>query len=207
MVVFAYVCRHDLGSAPNVSGGWLTLATCKPSIRRAAIPGDCIIGFQQKSGPVPIFMCRVDHKMNWSQYVGTCEQTLHTKLRSARHPLGDCYLDMKGKRRKECDRSYHKKAEAMQKDWQSPVLLSSTYIYWGDGTQNARLPPCPWLKDLIQEWWNTCKTWRGHRNLTKCQFPHTEQKIRLWAARWGPAKQPSLWKGTHQGEPLNVKKN
>eukprot|EP00051_Salpingoeca_urceolata_P020837 m.317687 g.317687 ORF g.317687 m.317687 type:complete len:459 (-) comp19690_c0_seq2:91-1467(-) len=42
-VVFAYVMPTDANVAPNVSGGWCTLSTCKGAIRSKAQPGDFIV--------------------------------------------------------------------------------------------------------------------------------------------------------------------
>jgi len=42
--LFSYVIVHDSGSAPNPFDGILTLATCKPKIRKVAQPGDWIMG-------------------------------------------------------------------------------------------------------------------------------------------------------------------
>jgi hypothetical protein len=44
MSLFSYVVRHDLGFAPNPYGGLLTLATCKPRIRKTARKGDYLVG-------------------------------------------------------------------------------------------------------------------------------------------------------------------
>ncbi|MDY0123136.1 hypothetical protein [Sulfurimonas sp.] len=44
MKLFSYVITHDYGFAPNPFGGVLTLATCKPDIRKSASVGDWIIG-------------------------------------------------------------------------------------------------------------------------------------------------------------------
>lgn len=44
MSLFSYVVRHDQGFAPNPYGGFLTLATCKPKIRKTARVGDYIVG-------------------------------------------------------------------------------------------------------------------------------------------------------------------
>jgi Nucleotide modification associated domain 2 len=38
--VFSYVVTHDKGFAPNPYFGFLTLATCKPQIRKSARVGD-----------------------------------------------------------------------------------------------------------------------------------------------------------------------
>jgi Nucleotide modification associated domain 2 len=42
--IYSYVLTHDTGFAPNPYGGPLTLATCKPGIRRCASPGDWLFG-------------------------------------------------------------------------------------------------------------------------------------------------------------------
>ena len=42
--IYSYVVTHDSGFAPNPFGGYLTLATCKPGIRRSAKLGDWILG-------------------------------------------------------------------------------------------------------------------------------------------------------------------
>ena len=47
--IYSYVVAHDTGAAPNVEGGYCTLAICKPVIRRGANPGDWVVGLW----PVP----------------------------------------------------------------------------------------------------------------------------------------------------------
>jgi len=42
--IFSYVVAQDSGFAPNPYGGFLTLATCKPLIRKAARPDDWLLG-------------------------------------------------------------------------------------------------------------------------------------------------------------------
>ncbi len=43
-MIRTYVVTHDYGFAPNPFGGVLTLACCKPQIRRTARIGDWIVG-------------------------------------------------------------------------------------------------------------------------------------------------------------------
>lgn len=43
--LFSYKMTNDTGFAPNPFGGCLTLATCKPGIRRSKAVGDWIAGF------------------------------------------------------------------------------------------------------------------------------------------------------------------
>ncbi|KEQ55317.1 hypothetical protein [Sphingobium chlorophenolicum] len=42
--LFSYVVRYDSGFAPNPFYGYCTLATCKPTIRKAAAINDWIVG-------------------------------------------------------------------------------------------------------------------------------------------------------------------
>lgn len=42
--LYSYVVRYDSGFAPNPFGGYCTLATCKPGIRKTAQVGDWLLG-------------------------------------------------------------------------------------------------------------------------------------------------------------------
>ncbi|WP_443478355.1 hypothetical protein ACLIMP_22040 [Novosphingobium aerophilum] len=42
--LYSYVVRYDSGFAPNPFYEYCTLATCKPDIRRSAMPGDWVVG-------------------------------------------------------------------------------------------------------------------------------------------------------------------
>jgi hypothetical protein len=48
MRLFSYIVANDAGFAPNPFGGYCTLATCKPKIRKYAKEGDWIIGLSPK---------------------------------------------------------------------------------------------------------------------------------------------------------------
>ena len=50
MKLSSYVVVHDYGFAPNPFGGVLTLATCKPDIRKSAALGDWVMGTGSKRG-------------------------------------------------------------------------------------------------------------------------------------------------------------
>ncbi|APG28859.1 hypothetical protein A7E78_14075 [Syntrophotalea acetylenivorans] len=49
MEIYSYVLKHDSGFAPNPFHGFLTLATCKPAIRRNARAGDILFGTGSKN--------------------------------------------------------------------------------------------------------------------------------------------------------------
>ncbi len=54
--VFSYKMTHDTGFAPNPFGGLLTLATCKPMMRKYKKVGDWIAGF---TSGAPLFKDKV----------------------------------------------------------------------------------------------------------------------------------------------------
>src|SRR2546427_9265167 len=71
MSIFSYVITHDTGFAPNPFGGVLTLATCKPKIRRVAKPRDWVVGTGScrsvVSGRV-VFVAQIAEKLRIEDY-------------------------------------------------------------------------------------------------------------------------------------------
>jgi hypothetical protein len=74
-VLRAYKITHDSGFAPNPYAGCLTLATCKPGIRRVHQIGAWLAGFtsQRLNGDMPdaerlIYLALVSHKMELKDY-------------------------------------------------------------------------------------------------------------------------------------------
>ena len=75
MRLFAYKMTHDTGFAPNPFWGFLTLATCKPWLRRNKRVGDWIAGFTSKQlcGDEPgderlVFLMQVDERIALADY-------------------------------------------------------------------------------------------------------------------------------------------
>lgn len=71
MALFSYVVARDYGFAPNPFGGVCTLATCKPDIRRDALPGDWVIGTgsatHKRTGHL-VFAMQVSEAMTFDAY-------------------------------------------------------------------------------------------------------------------------------------------
>ena len=66
---FSYIITRDFGFAPNPFQGILTLATCKPRIRKSAQVGDYLIGNSPKaSGNKLIYMAKVEEVTNFDNY-------------------------------------------------------------------------------------------------------------------------------------------
>lgn len=65
--VFSYVVASDGGFAPNPFHGWCTLACCKPKVRKAARPGDLIVGLSRRCERL-VYILRVEEKLTFEQY-------------------------------------------------------------------------------------------------------------------------------------------
>lgn len=69
MSAYSYIVKRDYGFAPNPFHGFITLATCKPTIRKGAQVGDIIMGFSSKdSGNKLIFILKVSAKISFDDY-------------------------------------------------------------------------------------------------------------------------------------------
>lgn len=73
MRLFSYIITRDYGFAPNPFHGYCTLATCKPTIRKAADIGDIIVGIGSGAQKSPfknriIYVMRVTEKLTYDEY-------------------------------------------------------------------------------------------------------------------------------------------
>lgn len=69
--IFSYVVARDFGFAPNPFFGTLTLATCKPAIRRRAQHGSYVLGVGGRSRGLEgrlIYFFRVEGSMSFQDY-------------------------------------------------------------------------------------------------------------------------------------------
>lgn len=65
--VFSYIVAHDSGFAPNPFHGLLTLACCKPGIRRSANVGDIVVGLSSKGERV-VYAAQVADVISFEEY-------------------------------------------------------------------------------------------------------------------------------------------
>jgi|GEM_PF-976408 len=65
--VFSYVVVHDTGFAPNPFHGLLTLACCKPLIRKTASVGDLIVGLSSRSERI-VYATQVAEVLSFEEY-------------------------------------------------------------------------------------------------------------------------------------------
>lgn len=65
--VYSYVVAGDSGFAPNPFHGWLTLACCKPRIRKHARKGDLVVGLSARCERV-VYAFEVEDRLNFAAY-------------------------------------------------------------------------------------------------------------------------------------------
>ncbi|MCM5705329.1 hypothetical protein [Larsenimonas salina] len=71
MKIHSYVVEHDLGFAPNPFWGFLTLANCKPRIRKFSNVGDVVIGTGSANYGKQNFLVywmKIDKIINFNEY-------------------------------------------------------------------------------------------------------------------------------------------
>lgn len=142
--IYRYILTHDYGVAPCPQGGRITLATCKPVIRRCASVGDWVIGFRPGSMErgLVLWAGRVAEKMTHGEY-------------QRRHPerLDAVYTESPNGSYRRLVKDYHPTASEMARDLSAPVLL-----FGGDGVYlNGQPEPLP--EDLM----HIAASGRGHR--------------------------------------------
>ncbi|WP_349958068.1 hypothetical protein [Rhizobium sp. ZPR3] len=152
MTFFSYVVRWDHGFAPNPFHGTCSLATCKPGIRKKAVVGDWILGTgpsNRKLSDHAIFLMRVDEITTFNAY------WQDARFARKRPVLNGSFKVRFG------DNIYHRptpespwiQADSRHSqhgavanmtnlkrdtDTTDNVLLSKTFIYWGD--QAPKIP-------------------------------------------------------------------
>lgn len=121
--IFRYILVHDHGIAPCPTDGLITLATCKPSIRRTAAVGDWVLGFRPGSLHRGLLL--------WG---GRLEKIMpHGKYERAYRGRPDAlYRERPDGEFDRVDPTYHPTKSEMERDLSGPVLIfdrkSSVYL-------------------------------------------------------------------------------
>lgn len=187
--VFSYVVAHDTGFAPNPFHGLLTLACCKPLIRRTAKDGDIIVGLTSRSERI-VYAVRVAEVLSFEEYWADPRYVSRRPVPGAARIVdraGDnIYEPVPGGFRQLPSFHSHpdgsENPDRKRKDLGGEhALVGETYTYWGG--QGPALP----------EELSFLAVGRGHR----CNFS-AEQVARV--ARWfttlpgGVLGAPHQWK-------------
>lgn len=164
MTLFSYTIPVDDGAAPNPYWGVLTLAICKPVIRRTAGIGDWIVATGSKNAKMGnlqrqiVYAMKVTDKITLQQYDEYCNRFLPDKIPNIfsddiRLHVGDCIYDFsddsEGKLRPSVHGLGNRKTDLGGKN----VLLSEHFYYFGDKPIN-----------LPKEFWRIIKANQGHKS-------------------------------------------
>jgi len=158
--IYVYKLAVDNGGAPCVWSGLLSLAICKPKIRKVAQKGSLIFGFggknlygEQLVGERLIYAAKVTAKLERDEY--------YQKPEYAKRP--DCiYEGVSGFAQRKQNARYHNQSDEREKDVglnfeNAHVLLSENFRYFGNkGTADYKLE-FPAIKNLVEG------LKRGHR--------------------------------------------
>lgn len=153
MNIYVYKMVVDNGGAPCVSNGLLTLAICKPMIRKMAAVGSLIFGFGGIGKDYDerlIYIAEVTDKLEKSDYY---RQPQYARRR-------DCiYHVVNGRPVVKNDARYHRNGDQLQHDVgfnfeRAFVLVSRNFRYLGkQGTKNYQTEIAKLIKSMK----------RGHR--------------------------------------------
>jgi hypothetical protein len=121
--LYSYIVAHDGGFVPCATPKLLTLACCKPKIRRVAREGDWVMGTTPKkrgAGKL-VFLARVTKKLTFEEYYDRVPRARRDNIYRLRSP--GRYTQVKTE-----DHGPHNKKRDLSAD---AVLLSEEFVYYG----------------------------------------------------------------------------
>lgn len=173
MRYFSYILARDYGFAPNPFGGFCTLATCKPRIRKSVVVGDWVLGTGSAtvhgSDRLVFAMC-VTEKSTFQEYWTDPRFVWKRPVMngSLLRMYGDNIYYRKKHHWHQID-SHHSKEDGtpnvntVKRDTSCIyVLVSDHFFYFG--RKSIRIP----IRFRREGARNICQRGQGHR----CNFPH-----------------------------------
>ena len=144
--IYSYVVRYDSGFAPNPFYGYCTLATCKPDIRKAARPGDWVVGSGSAARPVRrggylVHAMRVTEILSFEEYNADPRFVRKKPYRSGsrkqscgdniyfRNPAGNCWLQRDSFHTTDAGEQHPR--HIARDTGVNRVLISDDFIYYG----------------------------------------------------------------------------
>ncbi len=129
--ILRYILQHDIGMAPCIDGGLVSLATCKPQIRKGANLGDWIIGCR----PSPTGL---GHVVWAGRLADSIEVGDYERLHRGRSDA--IYRAKPGGGFKRLFPNYHAGENELRKDTSAPVLVFDPDATWYFGDKPQTLP-------------------------------------------------------------------
>lgn len=185
MDLYSYVLRHDDGFAPNPFHNALTLATCKPVIRRKAKVGDYVIGTGSKprndKGNL-MYIMQVNEVLSMedyakdSRFANKIPNMNSNRVMQSGDNIYEFDEDMTNQRdslHRKLDGSVSEKDKIRDMSGKS-VLISNNFVYFGDDSR-----PIP-ERFKTTDNKSICQLRQSHRKLNKKNFPLIDEFIE-WA--------------------------
>ncbi len=165
---FSYIICHDDGAAPNAENGLLTLAICKPQIRRIAQKGDYIIAYngsellKNTKEKRIIYIAKVDQSIPMSDYASLYPER------------GDSIYTACGRQK---PNPFHTESNADTDLSGKNVILCREFIYFGN--KHIAVPVSI----------NSTIPGRGHQKQKNQPYgPIIERKFTEWKKTYGMGK-------------------
>ena len=176
--IYRYILTHDTGMAPCPENGLISLATCKPVIRRVARADDWVLGFRPGSlaRGLVLWAGKVECSMSHAEY-----QRTYSKRSDAVYRLAG------SGQYERLAPDYHPTQSEMDRDTGSPVLLfAPEFSYYCHGI------PEPLPEDLAY----IAAAGRGHR--VSDATPEEIAQLEAWLAvtMKGPNKPGLIFKAS-----------
>lgn len=176
--IYCYVITHDSGFAPNPFGGVLTLATCKPVIRRTARSGSWLVGTGSAAAGLRnklIYAARIDNIRTIEEYGHELQYSIKRPSLSesdvSRHGDSIYFKDQAGEWRQRRNIHHDKSHTGRDLSGQN-VLIAS--MFWYFGSQAKELP-----LDLLE----IVKAGPGHKCTTS---PEVINRLETWLSQFEP---------------------
>jgi Nucleotide modification associated domain 2 len=131
MRIYRYILTADTGMAPCIDAGIVSLATCKPVVRRCATPGDWVIGFL--ASPAPSGMVAWAGRISRSLAMADYEREFRGRSDAVYRGRPDGSF-------RRLRRDYHALAGQMETDLSGPALVFDPAWTWYFGDRPQMLP-------------------------------------------------------------------
>ena len=149
VTLYSYKVAYDSGFAPNPFFGVLTLATCKPGMRRNCQPGHWVAGFTSgtlNGDPVGqerlVYLMKVDNRMTLGEYFEHPDfQCKKPNINSTHHvqKMGDNIYELSEERYVQHKNMNHSECDIPRDTRGKNVLISKNYVYFGSSP--LKIPP------------------------------------------------------------------
>ncbi|MBU1175724.1 MAG: hypothetical protein KKH72_10015 [Alphaproteobacteria bacterium] len=154
--LFSYVVAHDAGFSPNPFGRALTLACCKPVIRRVAHVGDWIVGIHsaRMGRNLACFVAQVSETMDFDSYY---RDSRFLDKRPTPTTTGDAiYFRDQDRTLRQIRNRCHGRSEFDHDTQVDRVLVCAQFWYFGSQP-----------KSLPEALFDALRAGRGHRRTDK----------------------------------------